>query len=162
MYTVLGSDYISSVGGMAFVGTEPGRLYDMGIAYRAVEDAISFTISAEFNAGENKAYFTTKRELPEGNSIIEHGILLVTDKYYDLKYKDAPWLIVPGNSNVNKGTASTKGLKGTYILRASLTTAAKIYGRGYLKFKDSDGRPHTMYTGVVSCDTMPVVTNPWG
>ena len=103
--------------------------------------------SAYTESGNNKLSFTAVRSLPEGYSIIEHGIIRSTDTSYG--QADAVDEMVIGAANVKKIVSADMSANGSYSI--NITVGAKtdtvVYARGYLVVRNQDGEQSTVYSG---------------
>ena len=102
--------------------------------------------SAYTEDGKNKISFTAVRSLPEGYSVVEHGILRSTDASYG--QADAQNAMVIGGANVKKIASADLSADGSYSI--NITVGAKtdtvVYARGYLVVRNQDGGQSTVYS----------------
>lgn len=110
-----------------------------------VEEAFTVLCNASFNPGTGKMTFTSKRSIPEGYTIVGHGII-ITDNEAD---KDTLDLNTTGKKTAR---ATTTGLLGTYKATLSCKTSATWYGRAYVTYADSQGNEATVYSDIVPCN----------
>lgn len=107
---------------------------------KAQEPIIHIT---DVTVANNSIAFTADRELPEGYTVVKHGIILAQ--------KDLGEDFVLGASGIATGTAPTTGLKGTYKLTMNKVPVGKtLYGRAYLTYKDLQGDERTIYSEIQS------------
>ena len=102
--------------------------------------------SAYTEGGKNKLSFTAVRSLPEGYSIVEHGILRSTDASYG--QADAQNTMVIGAANVKKIASADLSMDGSYSINITVgsKTDTVVYARGYLVVRDQDGEQSTVYS----------------
>ena len=110
-----------------------------------VEEAFTVLCNASFNPGTGKMTFTSKRSIPEGYTIVGHGII-ITDNEAD---KDTLDLNTTGKKTAR---ATTTGLLGTYKATLNCKTSATWYGRAYVTYADSQGNEATVYSDIVPCN----------
>ena len=102
--------------------------------------------SASVVDGKNKISFLAVRSVPEGFTVVEHGILRSTDSLYG--EADAARTMVIGASNVKKNPSTTFDNNGSYSVNITVgsKTTTKVYARGYLVVKDAEGNQTTVYS----------------
>lgn len=94
------------------------------------------------NTEQKKISFVAERNIPNGNKVIEHGIIVATKELDEDTFQI-------GTSGVKKGKASTTGLTGTYRLNISnVPDGRSVYARGYLIYQDQNGEKHTLYSEI--------------
>ena len=101
-------------------------------------------------AGKIKASFSITRDVPEGYTLVEHGMLVNRDG--TLAAGEAELEMVIGSGKVIKATSTDKAALGTYVQNVNVTVeGATIFCRGYLIYKDdATGELTTIYTSVAS------------
>jgi hypothetical protein len=96
----------------------------------------------------NNISFITQRIVPDGCSLVSHGIIVTKDGSLT---KDTFEI---GATGVFKSTATTTGLLGTYIVTiGNVPSGQTRYARGYAIYKDSKGNEFTLYSDI-SSETM--------
>jgi len=93
---------------------------------------------------DDKITFVAERVVPEGNSIILHGIIATNDPAIGTSAKD----FVIGKEGVYKASALTKGLVGVFVLNKAAELNETWYARGYVIYKDSNGNVITIYSDI--------------
>ena len=102
--------------------------------------------SASVVDGKNKISFLAVRSVPEGFTVVEHGILRSTDSQYG--EADAARTMVIGATNVKKNPSTTLDNNGSYSVNITVgsKTTTKVYARGYLVVQDTEGNQTTVYS----------------
>ena len=102
--------------------------------------------SASVVDGKNKISFLAVRSVPEGFTVVEHGILRSTDSQYG--EADAARTMVIGATNVKKNPSTTLDNNGSYSVNITVgsKTTTKVYARGYLVVQDAEGNQTTVYS----------------
>jgi uncharacterized repeat protein (TIGR02543 family) len=98
---------------------------------------------------DDKITFIAERIVPEGNTVLSHGIIVT--KNAAIGTSEADFII--GGTDVLQATSITKELIGTYILNKSAAINETWYARGYVIYKDSEGKVLTIYSSIEQ-DTM--------
>ncbi len=107
--------------------------------------AITAKYASEIN-GKKKVSFAATRSVPEGYTIVEHGIIFVNDS--SLAQEDK---IVLNGTNVKKSQSNDLSNNGVYTINISVGThvADNLYVRGYMIVRNSDtGNNETIYTAI--------------
>ena len=99
--------------------------------------------------GTTKAVFKVTRDVPEGFTLMEHGVLVNRDG--TLTDGEAELELIVGSDKAIRVASSDKNAMGTYVQYVAATTpGAKIYCRGYLIYGKENGEMVTIYTNVAS------------
>lgn len=93
---------------------------------------------------EGKLSFVAERIVPEGSTIVSHGIILTNNSSTGISETD----FIIGATDVLKGTAKTTQLVGTFVLSKSAVPGETWYARGFVIYKDSDGKIITVYSNI--------------
>ena len=95
--------------------------------------------------GKNKISFTVTRDIPEGYTLVEHGVL-----YNKLGTIDNPSeeTFVLGGTGVSKYTSTATKLSGIVTLNVNMTGVedTKVVARGYMIVKNSEGKDEIYYS----------------
>lgn len=101
-------------------------------------------VSVEVNQTTRKISFSAERFIPEGYTLVEHGVIVATKSLPEADFEI-------GGTGVKKAKASTTGMTGTYKLSVSNVPAGKTaYARGYVIYRDASGMEHTVYSAIAS------------
>ena len=93
---------------------------------------------------DDKITFVAERAVPEGNTIILHGIIATNNPV--IGSSEAGFVI--GREDVYKAQALTKGLVGIFVLNKAAELNETWYARGYVIYKDSEGNVFTVYSDI--------------
>lgn len=93
---------------------------------------------------ENKISFVAERVVPEGNTVIVHGIIATNNPLIGSSETD----FIIGGEDVLKASAQTKGLVGVFVLNKLSELNETWYARGYVIYKDSEGNVITVYSDI--------------
>ncbi|MGN0414942.1 MAG: hypothetical protein ACI4FX_05575, partial [Agathobacter sp.] len=97
--------------------------------------------------GKNKISFTVTRDIPEGYTLVEHGVL-----YNKLGTIDNPSeeTFVLGGTGVSKYTSTATKLSGIVTLNVNMTGVedTKVVTRGYMIVKNSEGKDEIYYSDI--------------
>lgn len=91
------------------------------------------------------------RDIIEGYSLIEHGIIYSGNSAYGLA--GATDTMIIGAAGVAKGVSTATATRGTYAHTITLTEQQLdivVYARGYMILEDSEGNQRTVYGEIVS------------
>lgn len=117
----------------------------------AVEEQVTMLCTSVFDASTDKITFTAKRSLPDGYKVIEHGIIITDSTGWSNFADDPDNTFVLGASRIKKATGKTTGVLGTYTASLRCTESDTWYGRGYVKYLDSEGEEQITYSAVTEC-----------
>lgn len=109
-----------------------------------IEEQASIAITSVTKT-DDKISFVAERVVPEGNTVILHGIIVTNNSITGASETD----FVIGGPDVLKGTANTKGLVGVFVLNKITEVGETWYARGFAIYKDSAGNVFTIYSGIV-------------
>jgi len=93
---------------------------------------------------DGKLSFVAERIVPEGSTIISHGIILTNNSSTGTSETD----FIIGATDVLKGTAKTTQLVGTFVLSKSAALDETWYARGFVIYRDSEGKIITVYSNI--------------
>lgn len=93
---------------------------------------------------DDKITFVAERVVPEGNTIVLHGIIATNNPAIGSSDKD----FVIGKEGIYKASALTKGLVGVFVLNKAAELDETWYARGYVIYKDSNGNIVTIYSDI--------------
>lgn len=115
---------------------------DAGTVIQTASIAIT---SVSKDAAGGKITFVAERTVPDGCTVLSHGIILTSDSTLTAD------TFVIGAGNVLKATAKTTGLTGTYIItKGNVSFGSTWYARGYVVYQDANGNIVTKYSSIVS------------
>lgn len=99
--------------------------------------------SADSNA--KTVSFSSQWSVPNGCTVLSHGIIVVKDSNYDSNS------FMIGGNHVLKATSKLNTSYGTYVVNIDNVTAGNVwYGRAYLVYQDSSGNIETIYSNILS------------
>ena len=94
---------------------------------------------------DDKISFVAERVVPEGNTVVLHGIIVTNNSLIGSSETD----FVIGKQDVLKADATTKGLVGIFVLNKSANFDETWFARGFVIYKDSEGNVFTIYSPIV-------------
>ena len=97
--------------------------------------------------GKNKISFTVTRDIPEGYTLVEHGVLYNKDGTIANPTEDT---FVLGGTYVSKYTSTATKLSGIVTVNLNMTGAenTKVVARGYMIVKNSEGNDEIYYSEI--------------
>ena len=97
--------------------------------------------------GKNKISFTVTRDIPEGYTLVEHGVLYNKDGTIENPTEDT---FVLGGTYVSKYTSTATKLSGIVTVNLNMTGAenTKVVARGYMIVKNSEGNDEIYYSEI--------------
>ncbi|WP_010243550.1 InlB B-repeat-containing protein [Acetivibrio cellulolyticus] len=110
----------------------------------AIEEKASIAITSVTKT-DDKISFVAERIVPEGNTIISHGIIVTNNSSTGASEAD----FIIGGTDVLKATAKTKGLIGNFILNKIAALNETWYARGFVIYEDSEENVFTIYSSIV-------------
>lgn len=110
-----------------------------------VEQVASIVITS-ITQKDGKVSFTAERIIPEGCTIISHGIIATKNMTIGT---DATSFVI-GGADVIKGTAKTTGLLGVCVYNVPAIAGETCYARGYVIYRDTKGNILTIYSNIAS------------
>ncbi len=118
-----------------------------------VEEQVTILCTASYNKSTKKVAFTSKRSLPEGCTIVGHGIVITDSKGWTGLGSD-PSKLVLGATRTKRAVATTTGRQGTYVARQVCSESDTWYGKAYVTYTDKNGKTNTVYSDYVSCEAV--------
>lgn len=94
---------------------------------------------------DDKISFVAERVVPEGNTVVLHGIIVTNNSLIGSSETD----FVIGKQDVLKADATTKGLVGIFVLNKTANFDETWFARGFVTYKDSEGNVFTIYSTIV-------------
>lgn len=94
---------------------------------------------------DDKISFVAERVVPDGNTVVLHGIIVTNNTLVGSSETD----FVIGKQDVLKANANTKGLVGVFVLNKTAAFDETWYARGFVIYKDSEGKVFTVYSTIV-------------
>ena len=94
-----------------------------------------------------KISFTVTRDIPEGYTLVEHGVLYNKDGTIANPTEDT---FVLGGTYVSKYTSTATKLSGIVTVNLNMTGAenTKVVARGYMIVKNSEGNDEIYYSEI--------------
>ncbi|MBQ6708576.1 MAG: InlB B-repeat-containing protein [Clostridia bacterium] len=107
------------------------------------------TVTISTNKTENAVAFMVTREITEGEFFLSSGLLITKDKANATE--DTLTLDNESENEEIKNFTTIKNDKsGQYKLTVSSTSGAEYYARGYIVYKDADGKIQIKYTEILN------------
>lgn len=111
-----------------------------------VEDDVSVTANAVYDAELDKVVVTIRRTAPLECVIVEHGILVTKDGNVALKVENVGDIV----KGVKKTDENGLPVDGLAIVRVNLASGESCYACGYVIYIDADGKYVTKYSEIVN------------
>lgn len=125
---------------------------DEGTEITKVSTMVTNDISAKLlDANTKSLVVLATRDIIDGYTLIEHGILYSGNSAYGLE--GAKDTMIVGASGVSKGISTATAACGTYAHTITLTEEQLdiiVYARGYMILEDSNGNQITVYGSILS------------